>query len=177
MELIDKEVNNSKEDFILHFKNKYRNAYPPAWMLVEILPMGVVTRIYENIKSNPLKEKMAACYDLPVPVFTSWLTVITLTRNSCCHHARGWNRQYAINPMVARKMKRPWIGDAVPSHRTFYEICIIKWFVDIISPHNDMKQHFHSLLKQYPSVDYKAIGIPMDWQSEPLWQEIQALKK
>ena len=27
------------------------------------------------------------------------------------------------------------------------------------------------------SVDYKAIGIPMDWQSEPLWQEIQALKK
>ena len=177
VELIDKEVNNSKEDFILHFKNKYSNAYPPAWMLVEILPMGVVTRIYENIKSNPLKKKMAACYDLPVPVFTSWLTVITLTRNSCCHHARGWNRQYAINPMVARKMKRPWIGDAVPSHRTFYEICIIKWFIDIISPHNDMKQHFHSLLKQYPSVDYKAIGIPMDWQSEPLWQEIQALKK
>ena len=129
MELIDKEVNNSKEDFILHFKNKYRNAYPPAWMLVEILPMGVVTRIYENIKSNPLKKKMAACYDLLVPVFTSWLTVITLTRNSCCHHARGWNRQYAINPMVARKMKRPWIGDAVPSHRTFYEICIIKWFI------------------------------------------------
>ena len=120
---------------------------------------------------------MTACYDLLVPVFTSWLTVITLTRNSCCHHARGWNRQYAINPMVARKMKRPWIGDAVPSHRTFYEICIIKWFIDIISPHNDMKQHFHSLLKQYPSVDYKAIGIPMDWQSEPLWQEIQALKK
>ena len=60
MELIDKEVNNSKEDFILHFKSKYSNACPPAWMLVEILPMGVVTRIYENIKSNPLKKKIAA---------------------------------------------------------------------------------------------------------------------
>ena len=66
IELIDKEVNNSKEDFILHFKNKYSNAYPPAWMLVEILPMGVVTRIYENIKSNQLKKKIAAYYDLPV---------------------------------------------------------------------------------------------------------------
>ena len=169
IELIDKEVNNSKEDFILHFKNKYSNAYPPAWMLVEILPMGVVTRIYENIKSNQLKKKIAAYYDLPVPVFTSWLTVITLTRNSCCRHARVWNRQYAINPMVARKMKRPWISEAVPSHRTFYEICIIKWFIDIISPHNDMKQHFQSLLEQYPSVDYKAIGIPQGWQEEPLW--------
>lgn len=75
MELIDKEFKNSKEDFILHFKQKYSNAYPPAWMLVEILPLGIVTRIYENIKSNPLKKKIAACYDLPVPVFTSWLTV------------------------------------------------------------------------------------------------------
>ena len=66
MELIDKEVNNSKEDFILHFKNKYSNDYPPAWMLVEILPMGVITRIYGNIKSNQLKKKIAAYYDLPV---------------------------------------------------------------------------------------------------------------
>ncbi len=40
MELIDKEVNNSKEDFILHFKNKYSNAYPPAWMLVEYCQWG-----------------------------------------------------------------------------------------------------------------------------------------
>lgn len=170
MELIDKEVNNSKEDFILHFKNKYSNAYPEAWMLVEILLMGVVTRIYENIKSNPLNKKIVACYDLPVLVFTSWLTVITLTRISCCHHARVWNRQYAVTPMVARKMKRSWISDAVPPHRTFYEICIIKWFVDIISPGNDMKQHFHKLLGQYPNVDGKAMGIPPNWQDELLWR-------
>ena len=57
MALVDKELNNSKEDFILHFREKYSNAYPPAWMLVEILPLGVVTRIYENIKSNALKKK------------------------------------------------------------------------------------------------------------------------
>ena len=77
--------------------------------------------------------------------------------------------KYAINPMVARKMKRPWVSDAVPPHRTFYEICVIKWFIDIISPHNDMKQHFYSLLEQYPNVDYKAIGIPRNWLNEPLW--------
>ena len=57
MELIDKEINNSKEDFILHFKYKYSNAYPLTWILVKILPMGVVPHIYENIKSNPLKKK------------------------------------------------------------------------------------------------------------------------
>ena len=24
--------------------------------------------------------------------FESWLTIVTLTRNSCCHHARVWNK-------------------------------------------------------------------------------------
>ena len=104
IELIDKEVKRSKEDFIQHFKNKYCNPYPPAWMLVEILPLGIVTRIFENIKSNSLKKKIAAHYELPVPVLTSWLTVITLTRNSCCHHSRVWNRIYAVTPMIAKKL-------------------------------------------------------------------------
>ena len=35
-----------------------------------------------------------------------------------------------------------------------------------------MKHHFRALLEQYPSVDYKAIGIPQDWLDEPLWQEV-----
>ena len=41
--LIDKELEHSKEDFIIHFKTKYSNQYPPAWILAEILPLGVLT--------------------------------------------------------------------------------------------------------------------------------------
>lgn len=172
MALVDKELNNSKEDFILHFKEKYSNAYPPAWMLVEILPLGVVTRIYENIKSNALKKKIAGRFDLPVPMFISWFTVITLTRNSCCHHARVWNKVYAVNPKVAKKkLKRPWVSEEISPYRTFYEICIIKWFVDIVSPNNDMKGHLQRLLADYPMIDIKAMGFPTNWQEEPLWKE------
>lgn len=32
MVLVDKELKNSKEEFILHFRQKYSNAYPPAWV-------------------------------------------------------------------------------------------------------------------------------------------------
>ena len=169
MELIKKEMDGSKEDFILHFKKKYCDAFPPAWILVEILPLGVLTRIYENIRSHSLKKKVAACFELPVPVFTSWLTVITLTRNSCCHHSRVWNRVYAISPMVVKKMKRPWISDGISPLRTFYEICIIKWFVDRVSPQNDMKEHLMDLLSLFPAVDVKAMGFPEKWQEEPIW--------
>ena len=171
IELIDKELKGSKEDFILHFKNKYSNPYPPAWMLVEILPLGIVTRIFENIKSNSLKKKIAARYELPAPVLTSWLTVITLTRNSCCHHSRVWNRIYAVTPMIAKKLSRPWINNCISPLKTFYDICIIKWFIDILSPNNDMKEHLLSLIRAYPNVDVKAMGFPDQWEEEPLWSK------
>ncbi|MDY3266586.1 MAG: hypothetical protein SOX26_03510 [Phocaeicola sp.] len=106
-----------------------------------------------------------------MPVFISWLTVIALTRNTCCHHARVWNKENSITPMIARKLSRPWISPSVPTNRTFFDICIIKWFVDIVSPHNDMKSHLQQLLSDFPMVDIKAMGFPINWQEEPLWKE------
>ena len=146
-------------------------AYPPAWMLVEILPLGVITRIFENLRDNALKKKIASTFQLPLPVFCSWLTVITLTRNSCCHHSRVWNRTYAVGPMVPKKMNRPWISNAVSHLKTFYEICIIKWFVDIVSPNNNLKDHLTNLFASFPNVDAKAMGFPEHWESEPLWNK------
>ena len=171
MALVDKELKGSKEEFILHFKEKYSDVYPPAWILVEILPLGVVTRIYENLADNALRKKIAARFSLPMPVFISWMTVITLTRNTCCHHARVWNKENPITPMIAKKLSRPWISQSVSPNRTFFDICIIKWFVDIVSPNNDMKGHLKQLLADFPMIDIKAMGFPMNWQEEPLWKE------
>ena len=171
MALVGKELKSSKEEFILHFKEKYSNAYPPAWILVEILPFGVVTRIYENLADNALRKKVAARFSLPVPVFTSWMTVITLTRNSCCHHSRVWNKSNAIPPLMAKKLNGKWVNAEISPKRVFYNICIIKWFVDVVSPGNDMKGHLQRLLAAYPMVDIKAMGFPENWLEEPLWKE------
>ena len=170
MTLIEKELKGSKEEFIKHFKEKYSNDYPPAWMLVEILPLGVVTRIYENIASNMLRKKIAARFGLPVPVFNSWMTVVTLTRNSCCHHARVWNKENAIMPMQIKKSNQTWISPSVSPKRVFYNICILKWFLDIIVPSNNIKTYLTTLIAQYPNVDITAMGFPKDWENEPFWE-------
>lgn len=170
MSLIDKELKGSKEEFIKHFRKKYSNEYPPAWMLVEILPLGVVTRIYENIANNALRKKIAARFGLPVPVFSSWMTIVTLTRNSCCHHSRVWNKENAIMPMQIKKSDRAWISSSVSPTRIFYDICILKWFLDIIVPNNEMKENLKALLAQYPNVDITAMGFPKDWENEALWR-------
>ncbi|MDY2975007.1 MAG: hypothetical protein SOR67_04580 [Alloprevotella sp.] len=49
-------------------------------------------------------------------------------------------------------------------------MCIIKYFLNIISPGNDMLSKMLSLFAEYPEVDLRALGFPSGgWQDEPLW--------
>jgi len=47
---------------------------------------------------------------------------------------------------------------------------IIKYFLNIISPHNDMTVKINALLANYPAIDTAAMGFPRGWEGEPLWQ-------
>ena len=168
--LIDAELAKSREDFIEHFRNTYSDSYPPAWMLAEILPLGILTRIYDNIKSNQIRKKIAQEFSLGVPVFNSWMTIITVARNNCGHHARVWNRTFALQVLTQRRMTQPWISISVNQRKAYFSLCIIKYCLNIISPNNDMKAKIDALLSAYPSIDITAMGFPRGWESEPLWQ-------
>ena len=169
-QLIDAELGKSREDFIEHFRNTYTDPYPPAWMLAEILPLGVLTRIYNNIKSNQIRKKIAQEFSLGVPVFNSWMTIIAVARNNCGHHARVWNRTFALRVLTQRRMVRPWITISVNQKKAYFSLCIIKYFLNIISPGNDMKSKIDALLSAYPAIDINAMGFPHGWEYEPLWQ-------
>lgn len=112
-QLIDVALAKSREEFIEHFRKTYSESYPPAWMLAEILPLGVLTKIFENIRSNQIRKMIAQEFSLTVPVFMSWMTIITVARNNCCHHARVWNRTFALRALTMRRMTRPWISSVV----------------------------------------------------------------
>ena len=169
--LIDKEIQTSREDFIVHFKQSYDDPYPPSWMIAEIMPLGTLTRLYENIASNQIRKKVARYFGLTVPVFVSWMTIVTLTRNSCCHHARLWNRSLSLRALTMTRPLRPWVDNNVQQGRVFFTLCILKHFVDIIRPNNTFKQRLVALLSKYPMVDTSAMGFVKDWQSQPLWSK------
>ena len=170
MDLIDGELNRSREDFIVHFKNTYTDAYPPAWILAEVLPFGVLTNIFSNLKNMRIKKRVSQRFGLQVAPFESWLTIVTLTRNSCCHHSRVWNKQNTIRPMLPNRMQFPWITLPTDALRIYFNLCIIKYFLNIISPNNDMKAKLLSLLAKYPNIDTAAMGFPAGWQNESLWK-------
>jgi len=168
--LMNDGLGHTKEDFIIHFRTKYSNPYPPAWIFAEILPFGIMTNIYANIKNKRIKKRISQSFGLQIAPFESWLTIITLTRNLCCHHARVWNKQNTLRPTIPNTIVRPWITLPTDTLRIYFDICIIKYFLDVISPNNDMLDKMLSLFSEYPEVDLGALGFPSgNWRNEPLW--------
>ena len=170
LSLIEHEINKSHEEFVVHFKHTYSNPYPPAWILAEILPLGVMTKIFLHLKDTQVKKRIALRFGLQLRVFNSWMTIITLTRNSCCHHARVWNKQNTMSPMIPRRTTYPWMVIAANPLRTYYDLCIIKYLLNVISPNNDMSQKLRGLLADFPLVDVAAMGFPEGWKEELLWR-------
>ena len=170
MRAISGEYAKSKEEFIQHFKNTYSNPFPPSWILGELLTIGNVNAIYRNIKQNRIRKRIAKRFGLQMAVFESWMTVIAVTRNACGHHARVWNKRNAMQPAIPSNPIGCWITLPTDSMRTYFDLCIIKYFLDLISPGNDMLSKMQSLFAEYPEVDLRALGFPSgNWQDEPLW--------
>ena len=68
-------------------------------------------------------------------------------------------------------MTHPWITLQTDSLRVYYNICIIKYFLNIISPNNDLFQKIKTLFANYPEIDLNALGFPQEWENEPLWRQ------
>ena len=74
------------------------------------------------------------------------------------------------NALDMRRMTRPWISTAVNQQKVYFSLCVIKYFLDIVSPNNDMTAKLQSLFVDYPTINTNAMGVPTGWQQEALWR-------
>ena len=171
---------NSKhpEVFIKHYIDKYESPKnPPSWMCLELLTIGELSRVYSGLRQNKDKQDIAGFFELHSTVFTSWLHTLTYVRNICAHHARLWNREFAIKPEILIKPKRKWVQvNYSNNHRTFYFLCTLKYLLWGANPNNHLTTKLNSLFQKYPKIPIRLLGIPsdkdyklFDWKEEPLW--------
>jgi abortive infection bacteriophage resistance protein len=169
--LIQSEKEKTKEEFIAHFCSKYSDNFLPVWMIAEIIPFGVLSGIFNNLKSAKLKKKVATRFGLSASVFASWIIALVNLRNLCCHHSRTWNREIAVVPVEPNSPVFPWINSTkTDAKRVYYRICIIKYLLFTVSPNNRFALKLKSLLAEYPTIDIRAMSFPADWENEPLWK-------
>ena len=168
--LIQAEIDKSKEEFISHFRLKYSDPFPPVWMIVEVIPFGLLCGIYNNLNSAKLKKKVAKHFGLSSSVFSSWMISLVNLRNLCGHHSRTWNREIPVIPAEPKSPVHPWINNTPTNmKRIYYRICMIKYLLFTVSPNNNFTEKLISLLAEFPSIDIHAMGFPKNWHAEPLF--------
>ena len=103
---IKKEVSRSNEDFIKEHSEKYTYpSLPPVWKTLEVVSFGTLSKLFCLFKDNLLKKQVAREFGLPQYTYLeSWIRCITVLRNCCAHHARIWNRRFALKPQLPNRL-------------------------------------------------------------------------
>ena len=123
---LEEEVKRGKETFLEHYKDKY-NGFPrlPLWMACEIMSMGSLSLLYSNLLPDP-QRRICSILGIRHHVIVNWMHVITYLRNTCAHHGRLWNREFAIRPLIPDKDKQ-WITLGLNNKYLFASVAVAEW--------------------------------------------------
>ncbi|MBE6341601.1 MAG: Abi family protein [Bacteroidales bacterium] len=171
------DVDRSNEDFIKHYKQKYDSpSMPPSWMTLEVVSLGTLSRLYNNLVANQKKRELALQFGIGnEDVFANWLHAFSNLRNCCAHHSRIWNRRFMIQLKLPYNTTFPFIPrkatTKIRNNKLFVLLSAIKYIVDIISPDNSFKENLIRLLNQPNKLlSIKEMGFPTDWDKLPVWR-------
>lgn len=177
MKDIENEVKRSNEDFIKHYFSKYDNPpMPPAWMTLEVLSLGTLSRLYQLLKKSPIKKKIAKEFGLNDDrILANWLHAIAVWRNCCAHHSRIWNRRSIISVQMPTNADNPFIDNAsiraIRPNKIFAALCCIKYISNIISPDSDIKRNILSIIGYGGNLlNLHEMGFPRNWKTLDVWK-------
>ena len=172
IKLIDKELKRSNEVFIKHYNKTYSNPKrPPAWMTMEIVSLGLLSKIFENLKISPEKKIIARKFNLGHPfVLESWMHSLSVIRNICAHHGRLWNRELPASMKLPKVTNNTWLSNTDFSQGKMYlALSSILFLLNTIIPRNHFKDKLKTLITQYPDIPLRQMGFPDEWEKEKLW--------
>ena len=171
--MLYKEVDRSTETFIKHYKNKYDEPEnPPAWMSLEVATLGLLSKLFSNLKKGTEKKKITTEFGLYKPeILESWMHTFAHLRNVCAHHGRVWNRRLTTMPQMPSNTAYTFLKNTgVYPNKLYATLCCINYVLQIISPGNTFSTRLTDLMKTCSLIDLKEMGFPADWESEKIWK-------
>lgn len=169
---LQKEVNRSNETFIKHYKQTYNDpAEPPAWMSLEVSSIGLLSKIFSNLKDNSCKNEVTLHFGLKaISILENWMQCFSLLRNVCAHHGRVWNRRMTQLKLPNKPLNTFITNRNILLYKVYAYICCMQYVLNIISPGHEFKNNLVALMKNCPMLQEKEMGFPKDWQNEKIWQ-------
>lgn len=147
---------------------------PDAWMIIEVATFGTLSKMYKNLK-NQLPARSAIANDFGLyssKEFSNWIETISLARNIIAHHGRLWNRSFAKKVMNIRGHRDQWLGTDLTDNqrkKPYGVIAAMVYLCNAIMPDNTIGKNFQDIFKEYSDLPLYQVGVPRNWQYEPLW--------
>jgi abortive infection bacteriophage resistance protein len=167
------EVDRSTETFIKHYKDTYTNPTNPAsWMSLEVASLGLLSKLFENLKKGPEKKAVTQAFGLHKPeILESWMHCFAHIRNVCAHHSRLWNRRITTKPQIPTNTTYNYITNKnIYPNKIYASLCSISYILNIISPGHTFNKRLLELIHNCPLVDLKEMGFPIGWETEKIWK-------
>lgn len=166
---LNSELDNSQEEFIIHFQNHYNDTYPPAWITLQLLSFGGLINLFRNFNQEEPKSQIHQFFGCEsLNRFISWINTLVYIRNICGHHARLWNIAIKKQPLAYHFGDKKTRRD----NTTYYTVCFIKSLLDEIEPDNILKEELQALFAKNTYADAKKetyIGFPPKWDTDCMW--------
>lgn len=170
----EREIERSKERFILHYKQKYTYPLlPPSWMAIEVASFGRLSNCFKNLKPTRPVKNIARAFKLKKPrVLASWIHLITIVRNICAHHGRLWNRMFTQIPAIPRNPLGQWPESPLFQGQTklYAAIVCILYLLRALTSNPEFHPQILDLFQKYTTINISRMGFPPRWNQDPFWK-------
>lgn len=152
--------NNSNLPFVKHHKQVYGGMLP-LWVAVELLTMGNLHAVYENLITK-YQKALAREYRTGVRQLSSWIENLTYTRNHLAHYMRIYNFNFGRTPAKCSQHPRSF----TQTHMIFDQICAIaNMYSDPDEWVNYVLAELKALIDEYAEdVELCGLGFPENWE-------------
>jgi abortive infection bacteriophage resistance protein len=172
-----KQVDKSKDEFMLHFERQHSSRYPlPIWIAIELWDFGLLSNAFGGLK-YPDQVTIATRFSVPDRLLMqSWLHCLNYVRNVIAHHGRLWNLNLSVNPRLPKPGVISDFDDLtllhLPGTRIYSVCCILAYLTRIINPNSPWITEMKDLIKSFPvtpHVSVQDMGFPSDWETHGFW--------
>lgn len=175
LEKYNKSFQNSREEFVEHFKDKYPGDPLPIWIAVELWDFGMLSNFIDGLIYD---DKQALCDVLNIEspqILVNWMRTLNFIRNVSAHHARLWNRNMSEYPKFPKAVAGPFshiLNDHIAASRFYSAAVIMQYLLRQICPMTSWPKALSDLIDGFPDGDVITIanaGFPQGWRDHDIW--------
>lgn len=178
---VSKELKDSNETFVVHYRSKYKDPYlPPIWAVVETMTLGGLSRWIASTNDNQVKREVAKMLGMPtIEILEQVLHVLTPVRNICAHHARLWNRRFILLLPNIKRLRGQFVTETIVTAtgetqesltREIYNfLVVIQYLMLKMSPTTSWGARLSEHIELLTLEQQSAMGFPADWKTRQPW--------